>query len=78
MDPLVLKSLAITDKLIKMETPAGAAWYRYNHDAYGERPRRAYDGRNGLGRLSTLLTGERGEYELALGQRALARKRLDA
>jgi glucoamylase len=73
MDPLVLKSLAVTDKLIKMETPAGAAWYRYNHDAYGERPDGgAYDGRNGPVRFSTLLTGERGEYELALGQRALA------
>ena len=77
-DPLVRKSLAVVDKLIKVETPAGAAWYRYNHDAYGERPDGGpYDGRTGVGRLWTLLTGERGEYELASGNKAAARKRLD-
>lgn len=78
-DPLVLKSLEAVDRVIKEETPGGAAWYRYNHDAYGERPDgKPYDGRTGKGRLWTLLTGERGEYELALGETALARKHLDA
>src|SRR5712671_6052929 len=78
-DPLVLKSLAVADKMIKVDTPLGAGWYRYNHDAYGERPDGgAYDGEKGVGRLWTLLTGERGEYELASGARALARQRLDA
>ena len=77
-DPLILKSLAVADKLIKVETPVGAGWYRYNHDAYGERPDGgSYDGKNGVGRLWTLLTGERGEYELASGDRELARRRLD-
>ncbi|HBB87727.1 MAG TPA: glucoamylase [Blastocatellia bacterium] len=77
-DPLIVKSLAVVDKLIKVETPAGDAWYRYNHDAYGERlDGKPYDGRNGAGRLWTLLTGERGEYELARGETAAARKRLD-
>jgi glucoamylase len=77
-DPLIIKSLAVVDRLIKVETPAGAGWYRYNHDAYGERPDgRAYDGRNGKGRLWTLLTSERGEYELALGDTLRVRKRLD-
>jgi len=33
--------------------------------------------RNGAGRLWTLLTGERGEYEIAAGNLASARKRLD-
>ena len=33
--------------------------------------------RNGVGRLWTLLTGERGEYEIAAGDLASARKRLD-
>jgi glucoamylase len=78
-DPLVLKSLDVVDKLIKVETPAGAAWYRYNHDAYGERPDgKPYDGRTGRGRLWILLTGERGEYELARREKSLARKHLDA
>ncbi|MDT5062606.1 MAG: glucoamylase [Acidobacteriota bacterium] len=78
-DPLILKSIAVVDKLIKLETPNGAAWYRYNHDAYGERADGGrYDARAGKGRLWTLLTGERGEYELARGDRELARRRLDA
>lgn len=77
-DPLIVKSLAVVDRLIKLETPGGSAWYRYNHDAYGERPDgQPYDGRTGKGRLWTLLTGERGEYELARGDKARARQRLD-
>ena len=77
-DPLIVESLKLIDQLIKVKTPAGDAWYRYNHDAYGETPDGGnYDGRNGVGRLWTLLTGERGEYELALGDVAAARKRLD-
>jgi glucoamylase len=78
-DPLILKSIAVVDALIKIKTPNGAAWYRYNHDAYGERADGGrYDARAGKGRLWTLLTGERGEYELARGYRELARERLDA
>ena len=77
-DPLIVESLKLIDQLIKVETPAGDAWYRYNHDAYGETPDGGkYDGRNGVGRLWTLLTGERGEYELAAGNLESARKRLD-
>lgn len=78
-DPLIVKSLAIVDRLIKVETPAGAGWYRYNHDAYGERADGGdYDGRTGVGRLWTLLSGERGEYDVARGDLAGARRRLDA
>ena len=70
-DPLIVRTLAIVDKLIKVETPDGAGWYRYNHDAYGERPDGGnYDGRTGGGRLWTLLTGERGEYDVARGDLA--------
>jgi len=77
-DPFIVESLKLIDQLIKVETPAGDAWYRYNHDAYGETPDGGnYDGRNGAGRLWTLLTGERGEYELAAGDIRSARKRLE-
>lgn len=77
-DPLIVESLKLIDQLIKVKTPVGDAWYRYNHDAYGETADGGkYDGRNGVGRLWTLLTGERGEYELALGDLASARQRLD-
>jgi glucoamylase len=78
-DPLIKESLALVDQLIKVETPGGSGWYRYNYDAYGERPDGGnYDGRNGVGRLWTLLTGERGEYEIARGDLTSARKQLDA
>ena len=77
-DPLIVESLKLIDQLIKVKSPVGDAWYRYNHDAYGETPDGGnYDARNGVGRLWTLLTGERGEYELALGDIAAARRRLD-
>ena len=78
-DPNIVNSLTIVDKLIKVQTPNGAACYRYNHDAYGETDDGGnYDGRTGRGRLWTLLTGERGEYELARGNRLAAQKQLDA
>ena len=77
-DPLIVESLKLIDQLIKVRTPVGDAWYRYNHDAYGETSTGGnYDARNGIGRLWTLLTGERGEYELAAGDIVAARKRLD-
>lgn len=77
-DPLIRKSITVVDGLIKVATPAGDAWYRYNKDAYGERTDGgAYDGRSGRGRLWTLLTGERGQYEIALRDTRAARSRLD-
>jgi len=80
-DPLIAKSVAVVDKVLRVETPNGAAWYRYNHDGYGEmddgRPWN-FDGKyTGKGRLWALLSGERGQYELARGERAAARMRLD-
>ncbi|HYG09258.1 MAG TPA: glucan 1,4-alpha-glucosidase, partial [Pyrinomonadaceae bacterium] len=80
-DPLIARSLAVVDKVLRVETPNGAAWYRYNHDGYGEmddgRPWN-FDGKyTGKGRLWALLSGERGQYELARGEVAAARLRLD-
>lgn len=80
-DPLIARSLAVVDKVLRVETPNGAAWYRYNHDGYGEmddgRPWN-FDGKyTGKGRLWALLSGERGQYELARGERAAALARLD-
>ena len=74
---LIAKSLAVVDQIIKVQTPLGPAWYRYNHDAYGEQLNgKPYDGRTGKGRLWTLLTGERGEFELARGNVVEAKKLL--
>ncbi|HEY0322175.1 MAG TPA: glucan 1,4-alpha-glucosidase [Pyrinomonadaceae bacterium] len=76
-DPLIAKSLMVVDSIIKVETPNGSAWYRYNHDGYGERANGNRWDETGIGRLWALLTGERGQYELANNERAQALKRLD-
>jgi glucoamylase len=66
-DPRIVTSLAIVDRTIKVDTPKGPGWYRYNHDGYGEKDNgRGWD-MTGVGRLWPLLTGERGEYETARG-----------
>jgi glucoamylase len=67
-DPLVVATVKVADALLKVETPCGPSWHRYNEDGYGEhRDGSAYDG-TGLGRAWPLLTGERGHYELCLGR----------
>lgn len=69
-DPLIAKSVKVIDEVIKVDTPNGEAFYRYNHDGYGEMDdgrRWNWDGKyTGKGRLWVLLSGERGQYELAL------------
>jgi len=71
--------LALVDQVIKVATPAGDAWYRYPNDTYGEtRTGGDFNGVNGVGRLWTFLTGERGEYEIAAGDLTSALKRLNA
>lgn len=66
-DPLVLDTLALADRLLKIETPHGPVWYRYNEDGYGEHDDGSpFDG-IGRGRPWPLLAGERGHYEIAAG-----------
>ncbi len=67
-DPLIVKSVKVIDEKIKVNTPNGEAFYRYNNDGYGEMDdgrRWNWDGKyTGKGRLWALLAGERGQYEL--------------
>jgi glucoamylase len=70
-DPLIVDSLRVIDRVIRVETPNGPGWYRYNEDGYGEEPDGdGWTGTGGVGRLWPLLTGERGEYEIAAGRDA--------
>src|SRR4029450_6593664 len=67
-DPLIDDSLRVVDATLKVETPYGPCWRRYNHDGYGQRADGGpYQGW-GIGRAWPLLTGERGHYELAAGR----------
>src|SRR3712207_4953327 len=71
-DPDVTGTLPEVDATISRQTPNGVLFHRYNHDGYGEKADGSpYDG-TGVGRLWPLLTGERGEYELAAGRSAAA------
>lgn len=67
-DPLVEDSLRVVDAILRVETPFGPGWRRYNHDGYGQREDGGpYQGW-GYGHAWPLLTGERGHYELAAGR----------
>jgi len=67
-DPLMVDSLKVIDAILKVDTPSGPCWKRYNHDGYGQRDDgSAFDGW-GVGRPWPLLTLERGTYELAAGR----------
>jgi len=66
-NPLISDSLRVVDAVLKVDTPFGPCWHRYNHDGYGQREDGGpYQGW-GKGRAWPLLTGERGHDELATG-----------
>lgn len=67
-DPLVVDSVEVIDRVLRVETPFGPAWHRYNHDGYGDRDDGGPYVDWGVGRAWPLLTGERGHYELARGR----------
>ncbi|MGH9392839.1 MAG: glycoside hydrolase family 15 protein [Terriglobales bacterium] len=69
-DPLIEASLRVVDAVLKVETPFGPCWHRYNHDGYGQRPDGGAFTGYGRGGAWPLLTGERGHYELAAGRGA--------
>src|SRR5581483_4846187 len=64
-DPLIEDSLAVVDTVLKVDTPFGPCWRRYNHDGYGQRQDGGPYNGWGFGHAWPLLTGERGHYELA-------------
>ncbi|MGH8296133.1 MAG: glycoside hydrolase family 15 protein [Steroidobacteraceae bacterium] len=67
-DPLIAATVRLADTLLKVDTPSGPCWHRYNDDGYGEHDDgSAFDG-TGKGRAWPLLAGERGHYELAGGR----------
>jgi len=74
-DSRILGTVKVIDSLLKVETPTGPSWHRYNDDGYGEHKDGApFDG-TGIGRAWPLLTGERAHYEL-LARRVDSAKKL--
>ncbi|MGH7523879.1 MAG: glycoside hydrolase family 15 protein, partial [Gemmatimonadales bacterium] len=77
-DRRIVNTIRLIDRLLKVETPAGPSWHRYNGDGYGEHADGSpFDG-TGIGRAWPLLTGERAHYELQAGHLDQARSLLAA
>lgn len=67
-DRRIQNTLALTERLLKVQTPMGTAYHRYNDDGYGEHADGSpFDG-EGIGRAWPLLAGERGHLDVLLGQ----------
>ena len=75
-DPRILNSLGLVDHYLGYSTPNGPFWHRASYDGYGEKAdgsewEPTSTGSNIThGRGWPLLTGERGEYQLAAGMSA--------
>lgn len=77
-DPRIVNTIQVIDTLLKVDTPFGPTWHRYNQDGYGEHDDGSpFDG-IGIGRAWPLLTGERAHYELAAGRKRIAIELLQA
>jgi len=67
-DPRITNTVKAIDALLKIDTPVGRSWHRYDDDGYGEHEDGApFDG-TGIGRGWPLLTGERAHFELEAGR----------
>lgn len=67
-DKRIADTIAIADVLLRVETPSGVVYRRYNDDGYGEKADGSpFDG-SGIGRLWPILTGERGHLALQAGE----------
>jgi glucoamylase len=73
-DPRIVNTVKVVDAMLKVDTPRGPVWHRYQGDGYGEHADGGpFDG-TGIGRAWPLLTGERAHYELAAGRRDVAKQ----
>ncbi len=77
-DPMIQNTVKAIDELLRVDTPSGPSWHRYNDDGYGEHEDGSpFDG-TGTGRAWPLLTGERAHFELACGRFGEAEKLMKA
>lgn len=67
-DPRIRDTLKLVDALLRVETPSGSFYRRYNEDGYGEHPDGTPFNGWGVGRAWPLLAGERGHYAVLAGE----------
>lgn len=67
-DPRVTDTLKVVNEVLRVDTPSGPLYHRYNEDGYGEHPDGSpFDG-SGVGRAWPLLSGEVGHVALLRGE----------
>ncbi|TAN03804.1 MAG: glucan 1,4-alpha-glucosidase, partial [Rhodanobacteraceae bacterium] len=67
-DRRIRDTIKLVDELLRVETPTGIFYHRYNEDGYGEHADGSpFDG-SGIGRAWPLLSGERGHYAIDAGE----------
>ena len=71
-DPRIVNTIKVIDATLRVETPRGPVWHRYQGDGYGEHADGEPFNGTGIGRVWPLLTGERAHYELAAGRADVA------
>jgi glucoamylase len=74
-DPDVARSLPVVDAAIRSDTPSGPGWHRYDGDGYGDGNTDGHPWaptNSGNGHLWPVLSGERAEHQLAVGDPATA------
>jgi glucoamylase len=63
----ITNTITSVDNEVKVTTPEGPVWHRYSFDGYGETSSGADYTGSGVGNPWPVLTGERGEYDVADG-----------
>ena len=71
-DARIVNTVRVLDATLKRETKTGPGWTRSTDDGYGETSDGSPFKKAGIGRVWPLLAGERGHYEIALGDREAA------
>jgi glucoamylase len=63
----ITDTIAAVDSQLEVSTPEGPIWHRYSFDGYGETSSGGDYTGSGVGNPWPVLTGERGEYDVAAG-----------
>ena len=72
----ITNTISAVDSQIEVSTPEGPVWHRYSFDGYGEAASGGDYTGAGVGNPWPVLTGERGEYDVADGNLAGAQSML--
>ncbi len=67
-DPRIRDTVTAVDRILRVSTPSGDLFHRYNEDGYGEHADGHPFNGSGIGRLWPLLAGERGHLALQAGE----------